>query len=71
MMMHGNFNDVRGGRWWFVGLNFVLDWVAENNRPVVNLDKLTYAGNLEKLASLEINRGHIFVPDLAAEKRTP
>ena len=37
----------------FIGANFVLDWLAQSEaEPVVNLDKLTYAGNLETLASL-------------------
>jgi dTDP-D-glucose 4,6-dehydratase len=34
----------------FIGANFVLDWLAQSDEPVVNLDKLTYAGNLENLA---------------------
>jgi dTDP-glucose 4,6-dehydratase len=34
----------------FIGSNFVLDWVAQSHEPIVNLDKLTYAGNLENLA---------------------
>ena len=37
----------------FIGSNFVLDWLAQCDEPVVNLDKLTYAGNLENLASLQ------------------
>lgn len=45
----------------FIGANFVLDWIANSDEPVVNLDKLTYAGNLETLASLKGNPGHIFV----------
>jgi dTDP-glucose 4,6-dehydratase len=45
----------------FIGANFVLDWLAQSNEPVVNLDKLTYAGNLETLASLKNNPKHIFV----------
>lgn len=45
----------------FIGSNFVLDWLAESGEPVVNLDKLTYAGNLENLASLEGDDRHIFV----------
>ncbi|HJW27214.1 MAG TPA: dTDP-glucose 4,6-dehydratase [Rhodocyclaceae bacterium] len=45
----------------FIGSNFVLDWLAENGEPVVNLDKLTYAGNLENLASVAGNPRHIFV----------
>ncbi|MDQ7745552.1 dTDP-glucose 4,6-dehydratase [Hydrogenophaga pseudoflava] len=45
----------------FIGANFVLDWVAQSQEPVVNLDKLTYAGNPENLASLQGNSAHIFV----------
>ncbi|MGN8082791.1 dTDP-glucose 4,6-dehydratase [Variovorax sp. 22077] len=45
----------------FIGANFVLDWIATSDEPVVNLDKLTYAGNLETLASLKNNPHHIFV----------
>lgn len=45
----------------FIGANFVLDWVGQSQEPVVNLDKLTYAGNPENLASLQGNPGHIFV----------
>ena len=36
----------------FIGSNFVLDWLAAGDEPVVNLDKLTYAGNRQNLASL-------------------
>ena len=45
----------------FIGANFVLDWLARNNEPVVNLDKLTYAGNLENLRSLADDARHLFV----------
>jgi len=45
----------------FIGANFVLDWTAATDEPVVNLDALTYAGNLESLASLQGNPRHIFV----------
>src|SRR3990167_5732665 len=45
----------------FICANFVLDWVALNDEPALNLDKLTYAGNLENLASLQGNPRHIFV----------
>jgi len=45
----------------FIGANFVLDWIAETGEPVVNLDKLTYAGNLETLQSLAGDTRHIFV----------
>lgn len=44
----------------FIGSNFVLDWLAQSNEPVINLDKLTYAGNLENLASLEGDARHLF-----------
>jgi dTDP-glucose 4,6-dehydratase len=45
----------------FIGSNFVLDWLCQNQEHVINLDKLTYAGNLENLASLENNSRHTFV----------
>ena len=45
----------------FIGSNFVLDWVATSQEAVVNLDKLTYAGNLQNLASLDGNGQHVFV----------
>ena len=45
----------------FIGANFVLDWLAQSDEPVVNLDKLTYAGNRENLASLDGDTRHIFV----------
>ena len=45
----------------FIGANFVLDWLAQTGEPVVNLDKLTYAGNLENLASLDGDVRHAFV----------
>lgn len=45
----------------FIGANFVLDWLADNDEAVVNLDKLTYAGNLQTLSSLQGDQRHIFV----------
>ena len=45
----------------FIGSNFVLDWLAQSDEPVVNLDKLTYAGNLENLASLQGDSRHTFI----------
>ncbi len=45
----------------FIGANFVLDWFAQRDEAVVSLDKLTYAGNLENLASLENDSRHIFL----------
>ncbi|MEI8299057.1 MAG: dTDP-glucose 4,6-dehydratase [Pseudomonadota bacterium] len=45
----------------FIGSNFVLDWLAVGDEPIVNLDLLTYAGNLDNLASLERDARHLFV----------
>ena len=45
----------------FIGANFVLDWIAATGEPVVNIDKLTYAGNVENLASLQGDARHTFV----------
>lgn len=45
----------------FIGANFVLDWLAKNDEAVINVDKLTYAGNLNNLASLKNDARHIFV----------
>ena len=45
----------------FIGSNFALDWLAQSDEPVINLDKLTYAGNLENLASLDGDARHVFV----------
>jgi len=45
----------------FIGANFILDWLAEHDESVVSLDKLTYAGNLENLASIKDDPRHIFV----------
>jgi dTDP-glucose 4,6-dehydratase len=45
----------------FIGSNFVLDWIASQGEPVVNVDKLTYAGNLANLASLAGDARHVFV----------
>jgi dTDP-glucose 4,6-dehydratase len=45
----------------FIGSNFVLDWIAATGEALVNLDKLTYAGNLRNLSALERDRRHRFV----------
>jgi dTDP-glucose 4,6-dehydratase len=45
----------------FIGSNFVLDWLGQNNEAVINLDVLTYAGNLQNLASLRNSPLHHFV----------
>ena len=45
----------------FIGSNFVLDWLAQSDEKIVNLDKLTYAGNLQNLSSLTGDSRHLFV----------
>ncbi len=45
----------------FIGSNFVTSWINTVGTPVVNLDKLTYAGNPENLSELRDNPRHIFV----------
>ena len=45
----------------FIGSNFVLDWLACGDEPVLTLDKLTYAGNRENLAALDGDTRHLFV----------
>jgi dTDP-glucose 4,6-dehydratase len=45
----------------FIGSNFVHHWLARESTPVLNLDKLTYAGNLGNLSALEKDDRHLFV----------
>ncbi len=45
----------------FIGSNFVLDWLGQSAEPVVNLDKLTYAGNRDNLAAVQSDARHVFV----------
>lgn len=45
----------------FIGSNFVLDWLATNDEPVLNVDKLTYAGNAANLISIESDPRYIFM----------
>jgi dTDP-glucose 4,6-dehydratase len=45
----------------FIGSNFVLDFLAQSSELVINLDKLTYAGNLDNLLSLQGDARHLFV----------
>jgi len=45
----------------FIGSNFVLDWLAQSDEPVLNLDALTYAGNMENFAALDGDARHVFV----------
>ncbi|MBY3186032.1 dTDP-glucose 4,6-dehydratase [Rhizobium sp. 25PS6] len=51
----------------FIGANFVLDWLALHDEPIVNLDVLTYAGNLENLASVWEDPRHLFVKGSIAD----
>ena len=45
----------------FIGSNFILDWLEASGEPVLNLDALTYAGNLQSLSSLHADPRHVFV----------
>ncbi len=45
----------------FIGSNFVLDWLAQSDEKIINLDKLTYAGNLQNLSTLTDDPRHAFV----------
>jgi len=54
----------------FIGANFVLDWLAASDEAVVNLDKLTYAGNLENLRSLRGDPRHVFVQGDIGDRAT-
>lgn len=45
----------------FIGSNFVYGWLAESDEPIINLDKLTYAGNMGSLAPFRADQRHLFV----------
>ena len=45
----------------FIGSNFILNWLNNNHEKIIALDKLTYAGNLENLKSVESNPNYVFV----------
>jgi dTDP-glucose 4,6-dehydratase len=45
----------------FIGSNFVLSWLTGSDEPIVNLDKLTYAGNLRNLDAVRGDARHVFV----------
>ena len=45
----------------FIGSNFVLHWLSHSNEKIIAVDKLTYAGNLENLKSVESNPNFLFV----------
>src|SRR5215469_4358345 len=53
----------------FIGSNFVLHWISRNRGRVINLDLLTYAGNLGNLASVEGNPDHVFVQGDICDRR--
>ncbi|SMG01321.1 dTDP-glucose 4,6-dehydratase [Burkholderia singularis] len=54
----------------FIGANFVLDWLAQTDEAVLNIDKLTYAGNLGTLKSLRGNPAHVFARVDICERET-
>ncbi|UOF93984.1 MAG: dTDP-glucose 4,6-dehydratase [Bordetella sp.] len=45
----------------FIGSNFILDWIDKKNEVIVNVDKLSYAGNLENLLSIKANPNYFFI----------
>ena len=45
----------------FIGSNFTLNWLSHSNEKIIAFDKLTYAGNLENLKSIELNPNYIFL----------
>jgi dTDP-glucose 4,6-dehydratase len=45
----------------FIGSNFILDWLSSVGEPVINLDALTYAGNLHNLDAIKDDSRHVFV----------
>lgn len=53
----------------FIGSNFVRQWLAEESSPIVNLDKLTYAGNLDSLADLAADRRYRLVHGDICDRR--
>ena len=55
----------------FIGSNFVLDRRARSGEAVVNLDNLTYAGNLENLADLSGDEGHVSQPTVRTTTDLP
>ena len=54
----------------FIGANFVLDWLAAGDEPVLNVDKLTYAGNRKSLQGLDGDARHVFVQADIADAAT-
>ena len=55
----------------FIGANFVLDWLGQSDEPVINLDKLTYAGNMMPMAQpISGQIRHALAPPPSACKET-
>ena len=54
----------------FIGANFVLDWLRAGDEPVLNLDKLTYAGNLGNLSDIAGDARHVFVRGDIGDRET-
>ncbi|MFB0826603.1 dTDP-glucose 4,6-dehydratase [Chromobacterium violaceum] len=52
----------------FIGGNFVLDWLSKHDEMIVNVDALTYAGNLDTLQSLQQDARHVFVHGNIADR---
>ena len=53
----------------FIGANFILKCIKQLNEPIINLDKLTYAGNLDNLSSINDNTNHIFIKGNIADDK--
>lgn len=45
----------------FIGSNFILDWFENSQEELINIDKLTYAGNLENLRIIQDNKNYVFI----------
>ena len=45
----------------FIGSNFIIDWIEHSKEEIVNLDKLTYAGNLENLSSVKNSNQYLLI----------
>ena len=52
----------------FIGSNFVIDWLSRNDEMVINLDKLTYAGNLKNLSKVQENINYTFFKNDICDK---
>jgi dTDP-glucose 4,6-dehydratase len=59
--LKGNFMILVTGGAGFIGANFVLDWLNASDESVLNVDKLTYAGNLRRSSRSKDNPKHVFV----------